>query len=93
MIMTSQEPNKTCLECGSLCCRSILLQTNGMSPDDIQYWSTIGHSVGQGVCVSMQCKQLVDNKCSIYDARPTKCRTFAVGGPACQMLRHAHGLK
>jgi Fe-S-cluster containining protein len=93
MIETKQEPSVACLECGALCCNSLLIQTAGMSAEDIQYWSTIGHSVGQGVCVNMQCKQLVDNKCSIYDARPTKCRTFAVGGTACQMLRHAHGVK
>ena len=91
MIETSKPPNEMCIECGSLCCNSMLLLTSGMSAEDVQYWGTIGRAVGVGVVVDMKCRQLVDGKCSMYDLRPTKCRDFAVGGPTCQALRHAYG--
>lgn len=78
-----------CLDCG-LCCKMMMLSTDGMSPEDLNYWATKGRTVGRAIVVDTRCRQLTpNNRCSIYDLRPVKCRAFDKNGPACRAMRHA----
>lgn len=38
------------------------------------------------------CNFLAENRCAIYETRPTVCRQFAAGDVQCQMARERHGL-
>jgi len=79
---------ESCDACAA-CCKVLMLGITGMSGEDVQYFSTVGTVQGCMAVVPMRCKQLKDDKCSIYDTRPKKCHDFALGGPACIALRHA----
>ena len=79
-----------CSKCG-LCCKTILIGLKGLDPEDVKYWGTLGHIVGDMCIVGLRCKQLKLDRCEVYEERPLKCRNFEVDGKACKLLRHVSG--
>lgn len=69
----------TCKQCGK-CCQNLILpfKTGG----DEQRWlelhgiKIIRNDKGEFIDIPLKCTKLINNKCSIYQARPYICRAY-----------------
>ena len=94
-----------CLSCGA-CCASFRVDFSvyetqaqgGSVPDGLAVEVTDATSRMRGTdhvparCAALTGKVGVKAACGIYEWRPSPCREFAAGGPACERARMRHGL-
>ena len=94
-----------CLSCGA-CCASFRVDFSvyetqaqgGSVPDGLAVEVTDGTCRMRGTdhvparCVALTGKVGTKAACGIYEWRPSPCREFAAGSPACERARMRHGL-
>ena len=94
-----------CLSCGA-CCASFRVDFSvyetqaqgGNVPDGLAVEVTDGTCRMRGTdhvparCVALTGKVGTKAACGIYEWRPSPCREFAAGSPACERARMRHGL-
>jgi len=78
-----------CRICAGACCESFQLPVTELPSGDefqrdINRWLGL-HATNDGEFLTFECRctKLADGLCSIYDKRPTFCRSFQAGGPEC----------
>ena len=78
-----------CLQCRGACCEDLVFPVTGLSQGTFQLLKLRGDVVRlaeqhEGIAIPAPCKHLSDKgRCRIYHDRPTVCRVYAAGGPAC----------
>ncbi len=78
-----------CSRCEAICCR---LTVTLMPGDDPPHWLVAEHENGpatmakddDGWCVALDRNSM---RCTIYEQRPTLCRTYLMGGRLCRHER------
>ena len=73
----------TCAECGSKCCKFILLETNKTDKYKIEFWEAQGNEKLKETNTTViyaqksPCQHInEEGKCGIYDTRPQLCKDF-----------------
>lgn len=78
-----------CARCDAVCCRlTVVLQPEDRIAEHLTTVTDQGLHVmardAEGWCVAVDAARMC---CSIYEARPSVCRRFRMGGPYCQAIR------
>lgn len=86
------DPSVQCTSCDAVCCRlTVVLMPEDRIPPRFTTLDPGGLEVmahgDDGWCV---CLDRVSMNCSIYESRPTICRTFAMGSAYCREEREAY---
>lgn len=79
--MTFSPASQLCTDCG-LCCDGTLFDIATFQPAEVDRLLALGFTIredGSGVAFALPCHLLDGACCTIYDERPSKCRTFRCG--------------
>lgn len=84
-----------CDQCGA-CCRKLLIEITEIDlvrePKLLPVLRGRFRSGGGLLAACKPCPMLYENKCTIYETRPTVCAEFPPGGEQCQDARERDGL-
>jgi Fe-S-cluster containining protein len=82
-----------CENCGA-CCRWLFFSFPNPSREDIIFLLARGACkiFGNRWAIPSICPKLENGKCTIYEKRPSACRSFIVGGSDCMACRKIEGL-
>jgi len=79
--------NKTCKKCGAKCCKTLIVPCAGDAREFML--ATRGIAIAGGVMIESRCRHLGnDDRCMIYENRPSACRNYVVGSFACVVTQN-----
>lgn len=86
------DPSISCSDCDAVCCRlTVVLMPEDKVPAHLTTRSEHGLEVmardEDGWCVAVDHSRMC---CSIYESRPTVCRSFAMGSAHCRSEREIY---
>lgn len=86
------QPRASCSRCDAVCCRlTVVILPGDRIPAHLTTRNEQGLEVmardPEGWCVAIDPARMC---CSIYESRPTICRSFAMDGPYCRDIRRSY---
>lgn len=86
--MPAPDGSRLCVSCG-LCCQGVFHHGVKLQPDEVENAERLGLQIDrgpEGFTFLLPCPHHVEDRCAVYDRRPSSCRRFQ-----CKLLRRYLG--